>query len=164
MNAAKAIEQAMVAVIRQFAEIGNIELRAWQALKESAVNSNLERKLPFVDVRCSPPVTDAGGVTLHGRVQILCATEGNDDKDHTRITGIYEAIQGVCDDLYSQALNNVAGTTENAIGVFDASLAENAPTISRGGFTFSEGVGPMDEDGVNAIGVSLSVHYSRSGF
>jgi hypothetical protein len=164
MNAAKAIEQAMVAVIRQFAETGAVELRAWQALSEAAVSSDHERHFPCVDIRCSPPVTDANGVTLGCRVQVLCVSMVDKDMDHAVVSKIYEAVQATCDNLYKQALNSTVGTTENEIGVFDASLLENAATMTRGGFTFAEGAGPMDEDGLNVIGVAMMVHYSRSDF
>jgi len=166
MNAAKAIEQAMVAVIRQFADFegAGVELRAWQALREAAVNSNHERKFPCVDVRCSPPVTDGNGRTLSSKLQILCASQVDDDKDHAAVVAIYTTIQVICDNLYGQAMNNTTGTTANEIGVFDASLAENEAGMYRGGFTFTDGVGPMDEDGLNVIGIGMAVHYSRSDF
>jgi len=177
MNAAKAIEQAMVAVLRQFAELGKVELRAWQTVQESAVGSDYDRHYPCVDVRCSPPTTDDNGVTLKSTIFLQCVTQVDYDKNHARASAIYGAVQGVCDDLYKQALRDTTGVSgdgegANEIGVFDAAIASNisaqdpdsTDTMTRGGFKFAEGIGPQDEDGLNVIGISLVCHYSRSDF
>ena len=166
MNASKAIEQAMVAVLRQFASMGDVELRAWQALPESSVGSSCERKFPCVDVRAAPPSVDENGLTCQSAVTILCATKVDDDKNHATVSAIYEAVQGVCDNLYAEALHGTVGVDDtgavpNEIGVFDASLLNNEAEIERGGFTFNDGIGPQQEEGLNVIGINFIIHYSR---
>lgn len=162
MNAAKAIEVAVCSVLRGCAEMGTVELRAWQSLPESAVKSDYKRRFPCVDVRASPQAVDDNAETLTSLVSVLCATQVDDDRGHFVISEIYEAVQGAIDRLVAQQHAGTEATATNEIGLFSASLTENAATVALGGFTFTDGYGPTDDDGLNVIGFSFTVHFSRS--
>jgi hypothetical protein len=91
-------------------------------------------------------------------------TKTDDDKDHAFISGMYEAVQGVCDSLFSVFRSGTL-TTE-PFSTFQARVvAEVGSTAFRfGGLTFGEGLAPADDGGINMIGITLVVHYSRSDF
>lgn len=162
MNAAKAIETAVCEVLRKCAEMGTVELRAWQSLPESIGASDYKRKFPCVDVRASPQAADDNAETLTSLVTILCATQTDDDRTHAKASDIYDAVQGAIDRLVAQQHAGTAGTDTNEIGVFGTSLTASMATVTLGGFTFADGYGPTDDDGLNVIGFSFTVHFSRS--
>jgi len=170
MNVTKAIELAVAETIRKFAEMGeDVTIRAWQSLaSDGSWKKDPDRKFPLIDVRCSPPKTDDNESTLQVECAILMGTNTDDDKDHAFISAMYEAVQGVCDNLFSQ-FRTTAGDTYTAdteIYDFLASVLANtsADAFQFGGFTFGDGLAPADDGGINMIGITLIVHYGRSDF
>jgi hypothetical protein len=160
MNAAKAIERALVATIREHATLGEgVVIRTWQSLREDGETS-FARAFPCVDVRCAPPMVDDNGRTLSCVASILCASKVDDDQDHAIVSGAYEAVQEVCDSLYGQSL----GTAGAETATFMASIAESDSSMAVGGISFEQGLAPYDEEGVSFIGVNLRIHYSRGDF
>jgi hypothetical protein len=162
MNEPKAIELALTDVLRECAEVGTVALRPWQALPEGGLKGDYERKFPCIDLRAGPPSTDPNGITRTGAATILCSTQTDEDQSHAVISGLYEAVQGAIDRLYTQ------GRTHNAAGAewtaFTARMTAEMPTVTVAGFTLSPGTGPMDGDGLNLVGVVINVHFTNSGF
>jgi hypothetical protein len=170
MNITKAIELAMAEVIREYAEMGeDVLIRPWQSLAaDGSWKVDPDRKFPMIDVRCGPPKTDDNESTLAVECSILMGTKTDDDKDHAFISAMYEAVQGVCDNLFSQ-FRTTPGSTYTAdteIADFLASVVASATAakFNFGGFTFGEGLAPADDAGINMIGITVVVHYSRSDF
>jgi len=170
MNVSKAIEIAMAETIRKYAEMGKgVTVRAWQSLaSDGSWKENPDRTFPMIDVRCSPPKTDDNESTLAVECSVLMGTKTDDDKDHAFISAMYEAVQGVCDNLFSQ-FRNATGSTYTAdteIADFLASVIANvtAAGFNFGGFTFGDGLAPADDGGINMIGITMVIHYSRSDF
>ena len=170
MNISKSIELAMAETIRKYARLGEgVTIRAWQSLEaDGSWKENPDRSFPMIDVRCSPPKTDDNQSSLAVECLILMGTNTDDDKDHAFISAMYEAVQGVCDNLFSQ-FRTTAGDTYTAdteIYDFLASVLTNtsADAFQFGGFTFGDGLAPADDAGINMIGITLVVHYGRSDF
>jgi hypothetical protein len=74
----------------------------------------------------------------------------------------------VCDNLFSQ-FRTATGSTYTAdteISDFLASIVANtgADAFKFGGLTFGEGLAPADDAGINMIGITMVIHYSRSDF
>jgi hypothetical protein len=167
MNVAKAIELAMANTIREFAEMGeDVTIRAWQSLEaDGSWLENPDRVFPMIDVRCGPPQTEETQATLQQECSILMGTKTDDDKSHAALSEMYEAVQGVCDELFSQFRSGIF--TGEEIAFFLAALEEaleGDANFNFGGFTFGNGLAPADDNGINMIGITLVVHYSRSDF
>jgi hypothetical protein len=176
MNVPKAIELAMAETIRKYAEMGEgVTIRAWQSLaSDGSWKKDPDRTFPMIDVRCGPPKTDDNQSTRSVECSILMGTKTDDDKDHAFISDMYEAVQGVCDDLFSQFRTETTNVYTGAeISYFLAGVkndpnggAERASAASFefGGFTFGDGLSPADDGGINMIGITLVIHFGRSDF
>jgi len=170
MNVSKAVELAMAEIIRKYAEMGEeVMIRAWQSLaSDGSWKIDPDRKFPMIDVRCGPPKTDDNQSTLAVECSILMGTKTDDDKDHMFISAMYEAVQGVCDKIFSQFRTTswATYTADTEISDFLASVIANttAAKFNFGGFTFGEGLAPADDSGINMIGITMVIHYSRLDF
>ncbi len=166
MNVSKAIELAFAEAIRENAEIGEgVTVRAWQSLEaDGSWKENPDRAFPMVDIRCSPPRMDDSQTTLQVECAILMGTKTDDDKSHAFVSQMYDAIQKVCDDLFSDFRQ--ADENSEPLKTWLATVAANVESgaFGFGGFTFGEGMAPMDDGGVNMIGITMVVHYSKTGF
>ena len=163
-NIPAALERAMSATLREYANLGaGVKLRAFQSLiDDPAVDQDGSKYWPCVDIRVAPPVTDENQATLHCDIAMLCGTYNEDDRQHTALRGLYEAVQSVCDRIFDefQGWYHAGGTTvkdwfETAVN------AELDRAINIGGYTFGEGMAPYDDGGVNMIGITFRVHYTR---
>jgi len=166
MNIPKAIEQAMSFVLKKHAELGKgVMLRAYQSLADDPYWSpSTDLYFPMVDIRCSPPRTDQTQTTLVCECAMLCGTNAQDDKDHAFISSLYEAVEGVVTNIFAQYRH---GTTGGIYAEFVAKVVElvdDAAKFNFGGLTLGEPLAPHDESGVNMIGLTLAVHYSRSDY
>jgi hypothetical protein len=165
MNTAKAIELALVAVIRDYANLmPGVTLRAWQSLRADATwDEEQDRTFPLIEVRASPPRTDDNASTMQTQVSVLVGTLTADDKDHAQISDIYSDVQAAIDRLYAQFRVQVAGDEYNR---FEAVMGENTTlgTWNLGGFTYGDPLSPADDAGANIIGISLIVHHSNDNF
>jgi len=165
MNTAKAIELALVAVIRDYANLTpGVTIRAWQSLRADATwDESQDRTFPVIEVRASPPRTDDNASTMETQVAILIGTLTADDKDHAQISDIYSEVQSVMDRLYAQFRTQVAGDEYNR---FEAIMADNttAGTWNLGGFSYGDPQSPADDAGANIIGIGLIVHHSNNNF
>jgi len=159
MNDAQAIEIALAETMRAHAAIGaGVALRPWQSLRAYATGKSIARVFPCLDIRCTPPALDESQATHNCAASIMAGTLADADADHAIVSALYEAAQGTCERLFAQQ----RGSGGAEIDTFTASLAENAANIRLGGFTFDMGFAPYDEDGVNMIGITFRVHYSRA--
>ena len=166
MNTTKAIELAMAETIRKYAQMGEgVTIRAWQSLEaDGSWKENPDRRFPMIDVRCSPSKTDDNESTLQVECAILMGTNTDDDKSHAFISNMYEAVQGVCDTMFSQFRSGVF--TGEEIAYFLAKIVEDTSSdaFQFGGLTFGDGLAPSDDGGINMIGITMIVHYGRSDF
>lgn len=164
MNVARAIELAYAQTLREYAELGaGCAVRAWQSLRNDPTwDVEKDRTFPMVDVRVSAPRFDDNAHTMYCEAAVLCGTKTDDDIDHAAIQSLYGAVQGVCDLLYAQFL---AGTDGTELTYFKSVLTtELGASFHFGGFTFADGLAPYDNSGVNMIGISMQVHFSRTDF
>ena len=160
MNTPKAIELALTAMIRKYAEIGGGTLvRPWQSLDiEGAFDPASDRVFPCIDVRYAPPMTqDADGqatFVCSGSATIM--TKAQDDITHQQCSSIYAAVFEVLQSIHRAMFGFTAADywTE-----FTAAVVENGGD-SPGGVTFGTPTAPMDDAGLNAIGIGFDVHYS----
>ena len=166
MNVPKAIELAMAKIIRQYAEIGEgVTIRAWQSLAaDGSWDEEKDRTFPLIDIRCGPPQTDENQSTLMVDCSVVMATNADDDKSHAFISDMYEAVQDVCDSLFSKFRSG--DESESPLSDFLALVTEEtaAGAFGFGGLTFGQGLPPADDAGANIIGITLNVHYSRADF
>jgi hypothetical protein len=92
------------------------------------------------------------------------STLASDDKTHKNVSVYYATAQQVIDNLYAQ-YRNTEGAELNA---FNTYLSDKEPVVDDliviGGFSHGDGLSPFEEDGVNVIGVTLIVHYSRADY
>jgi hypothetical protein len=165
MNTAKAIELALVAVIRDHANLPpGVTIRAWQTLRADATwDEAQDRTFPLIEIRASPPRMDANAVTMETQVSALIGTMTADDKDHAQISDIYSEVQAVMDRLYSQFRLSAPGDEYN---LFETVMAANVTpgTWSLGGFSYGEPLSPAEDAGANIIGIGLMVHHSNDNF
>lgn len=161
MNVPKAIELAFTTVMREFAELGaDVLIRPWQSVAaDGSWEETKDRDFPVLDIRCAPPRTEQTQSTMMAETALLCGSKLDDDKGHVVISDLYEAVQSVCDKLFSQART----TDGDELARFKAILAEHLSptTFSFGGLTFGESQPPYNDRGVNMIGVTMVVHYGR---
>jgi hypothetical protein len=171
MNIPNALEQSIAKVLREFSKLGeDIQVRSWQALAvDGTVAAGGQREFPLVIVTAAPPSVDDNQRTGRCTISIMAATKDGDDGQHVVISGMYDAVQGTLDRLFSQWLTVQAGGSAGAeYSAFLASLttllANIGYTFNFSGFSFGDGLIPRNEDGVNTIGTILIVHYGRSDF
>jgi len=157
MTISRAIELAMAEVLRAYTNIGEgAVIRAWQSLTDDQVIAiDGQKEFPMVDIRCSPPATD-DQVTRYCDVQLLCGTYNEDDKNHSKVADLYEAVQTALDLLHDQFF----GTAGDAYNLFVTNMAELAEDFTLGGFTFAGSEPPYEDGAVNLIAVNIRVHYS----
>ena len=166
MNIPRAIEIAVAEVIRKYAQLGEgVTIRAWQSLAvDGSWTAATDRAFPVIDVRCGPPKTDDNQATLAVECAILMGTKTDDDKDHAVISAMYEAVQGLIDTIYAQFRTGTFTGTEIAYLLARIEAESSANAFQFGGLTFGDGLAPVDDDGVNMIGITLTFHYGRSDF
>jgi hypothetical protein len=166
MNVSKAVELAFAEAIRDNAEMGEgVTVRAWQSLEsDGSWKKYPDRAFPMVDVRCSPPRTSEMQGGREVECAILIGTKTDDDKSHAFVSQMYDEIQKVCDDLFADFRR--ADETSEPLKTWLATVEDNVESggFGFGGFTFGEGLSPMDDGGVNMIGITMVVHYSKTGF
>lgn len=163
MNPPRAIELALAGVLRQYAELSaGTAVRAWQSLRsDPGWDEEKDRTFPLVDVRCAPPTFDDNERTMYCECAVLCATKTDDDKDHAVVSSIYGEVQRVLDLLYSQFI----GTAGEEYAAFsDALAAEAGDGFNLGGLSWGTPAAPYDDGGINMIGISIRVHFSRADF
>jgi len=164
MNPPKIIEQALATIIRNRGQIGaGVAIRCWQSLRfGGGWDAEKDFTLPLIDIRCGPPSSDEVERTSTVEASVICATKADDDRDHAQIAALYEATQGVLDDLYAQTF--ASGSTP-VYDEFDAALTAGLGTgFHLGGIAFTDGLRPGEENGANVIGIGLRVSYSRADF
>lgn len=165
MNIPKAVELGFADIIRD-AEIGEgVVIRAWQSLSaDGSWSETPDREFPMIDIRCSPPRSDDNQATLNVECAITMATKTDDDKDHLFISNMYDAVQEVCNNLFKAF--RTGSKTDEPLATFLAAIQNEVASaeFDFGGLTFGEGVAPFDDNGANAIGINMVVHYSRSDF
>ena len=166
MNVPKAVELAFAESIRNNAEMGeSVTIRAWQSLAaDGSWTAPPDRSFPMVDVRCGPPRTDESQTTLQVECAILMGTKTDDDESHAFISNMYDAIQQVCDSLFSKF--RTSALTTGPLVTWLATVAANTESgdFGFGGYTFGEGLPPTDDGGINMIGITMIVHYSNANF
>lgn len=160
MNTPKALELAMNKIIRQHCELGsNVLLRPWQSLaQDGAFDPDDDRSFPCVDIRFSAPRYNEDQVTLVCVGLITAYTKAEDDKDHAAVSELFEAV-------YAEALaifrDSCGATNTGRFDELKQYTAECGDTLSNiGGITLEDGFPPDDENGLNAIGVAIGVHFS----
>jgi hypothetical protein len=168
MNAARAIETAMVQTLRAFADLGKgTVVRGWQNLRiDNAWRvdpiTGADKTLPLVDVRCSPPRPDDSQHTVVASCRIDAMTNAEEDRDHLFISAMYDAIQETCERMRQASL--VVSSSCERLAMFTAALAEEMPQLKFGGLSYGDPTEPFDDDGVNVIGLTLNVHYSLADY
>jgi hypothetical protein len=167
-NVIKALEGAVAATIVATADLAKLpRLRTWQAVDiDNRWSPQRDRVFPLYELRASPPrLSEEDGATLLCPVNIQISTKIDDDKTHAEIEKYYAAAQQVIDNLYAQYRSGTPGSERLA---FNAHLADQEPAVNAliniGGFSHGDGLDPFEEDGVNNIGVTLIIHYSRNDY
>jgi len=166
MNEPRAIEIAFAGIIRRYGEIGEgVAIRTWQSLRrDGSWDESKDRTFPVVDIRCSPPQTDDNERTLVCECAILCGTKTDDDRDHAQIEQMFSGVKAVLDSLFGQFINQTLDGDEYTLFslTLDDELGANFGGI--GGLTWGQGAAPFDDAGVNMIGLTMRVHYSRKDY
>jgi hypothetical protein len=160
MNASKALEIAIAQTIRQHAELGSGTLvRPWQSLKEDgAFDPESDRTFPCVDIRFAAPRYNQDQHTIVCSGQILVMTYTEDDKDHEKISIIFGEMHNV---LLSIFRDSMGESNTGYYAEMVAYVAEQYPDAMHiGGVTLTDGTPPIDQQGLNAIGVGFDVHFS----
>lgn len=168
MNFPKAFEAALMQTITTHAQwTAQPRIRAWHGLSADAEWARTDdASYPLVDIRAKHPTTDLdSGYTQECVMSILIASHSDDDPSHDQLSGIYSSVSSVLDAIYSQFLSDVPGDERNTFDeVLTNSFPDESGVLSIGGFTFGEGLEPYEEGAMNFVGMSFSVHFSRSDF
>lgn len=163
MNVSAAFEYALGQTLRSYAEIGgDTTVRVWQNLRaDSSWRDSAEgdKALPCIDIRCTPPQRDDNQVGLTVTATVEIRTKAEDDRDHSEISGIFDAVQEHLDDLFDQIKDADPGDEYGAF--LEIMTAELGETINIGGFTFGDSSAPYEDDGQLVIAVAFVLHYAR---
>jgi hypothetical protein len=166
-NVPRALEGATAATLQQTADLATMpRIRTGQAVDaDGRWSPAADRVFPLYDLRAAPPtLSEEAGATLLCPVEIQISTLASDDKTHEKLGIYYATAQQVIDRLYAQYRN--AGGTE--LDAFNTYLSDKEPVvddlIAIGGFSHGNGLGLFEEDGVNVMGITLIVHYSRADY
>lgn len=159
MNIPDACEKATAAMIRKYGEIGpGVLLRCWQSLRfDRTWNEKTDRQTPYEDIRFAPERVDENQSTMICEGVVVCATKGDDDKDHSAIKRLYEETHKVMRDIFADFR---ARGTGGKYDEFKAAILEHAQNgITIGGVTFTEPAPPFDESGTNSIGIGFAIRF-----
>ena len=162
MNVQKAIELALAKVHKDHANVPDtVMLRCWQTVdNDPKWEPTVDRYFPMVEFRAQPGVMDSTGRGIMSMCGIMSATKAVDDPSHATVSLLFEKSLAVIYRLYGQDVNKQPGAELNT---FLAVMTEHVPAIEFvfGGFTITENIAPFEEEGVNAIGITLTTHYTR---
>jgi hypothetical protein len=165
MNPPKAIELAIAAMIRSHANIGAKTLvRPWQSLNvEGAFDPKDDRTFPCVDVRFGSPRHNEDQTTLVCSGEILSMVYAEDDRNHQKISGIYDEVHDVVLGIFRDFMGRIPAGEYGAgfYGEFtDLVAQEDGGKIRIGGITMEEGMPPSDDGNALGIGVGMGIHFS----
>ena len=164
MNNAKAIELAFAETVRQYAAIGaDTIIRTWQSMRfDNKWDESKDRTFPVLDIRAIPATTDDNEVTLFCNVMFICATTVDDDKDHAAISAMYEEVRTLLDKIFSQFRQGDSTEVEFLNGKIDNYAGGKIETPVS--FTWGDPLSPAEDEGLNMIGIGMTVHFGRSDF
>ena len=143
-------------------------VRPWQTLdaddKWAGDAVKGDRTFPLVSVACSPTAQDPENFrTGHTTAQIAMLTDADEDQSHDSISTLYTALIATLNNLYGDYTKQTLTGAEYV--TWAAGWTAYVPsTCTFGGFIWGPPSPPETIDAVNAIGVSMEVHYSRSDF
>jgi len=164
MNLPKAIEQVLADLIRSNAAVGpGVIFRPWQTLQaDNNWDASVDRIFPLIDIRCSAPTTADNQVARSVECAVLMGTNADDDRDHAFISNMFEEVHQFLDQLFIQFRAGNFDADPLASFVEDTqALVGDASRFRFGGLTFGAGMEPYDDGGINMLGITLEVHYSR---
>jgi hypothetical protein len=163
MNIPLAIENAVANLIRGQSIGPATVVRCWHNLRaDQKWSTDADRVLPCIDVRCSAPKTDDNQITLSASCAIQIMTNAEDDQDHAAINAYEEAVQHALDTLYAQW--RAPGQSGAVYQAFRTSIETDCSGALVGGLEFGDPLPPFDDGGINSVGVTLIVHFSRNDF
>lgn len=160
MNISAAIELALADVIRNSAEgVPGTVIRAWRTLSEEQALAEGPRKFPMISISASTKGYDENQATNFCDVVILCGTFNEDDKNHANCAALAEQTETGLDALFDQFMDNSPG---DAYNLFTSRMAADyTGTFNLGGFSWTGNEPPYEDGGINLIGMSFRVHFSR---
>jgi hypothetical protein len=158
MNPSKIFEQAMCAMLRKAELGGGVHLRPWQSLLfDGTWDADADKQFPLVDIRFSPEAVNGDQWTLACTGLLMCATLTDDDRDHAKISGLYEAVYGVAVGIFRSFISGVGDYYSD----FLAEVATaGAGVVNVGGITLESPMAPDNSEGTNTIGIGITVHFS----
>lgn len=145
-------------MLRQ-AELGaGVVLRPWQSLRlDGSWSEEIDYQFPYVDIRFSPEVVDSDQVTCTCNGSIMAATLTEDDKDHEKISALYEAVYIVINGIFRSFISG----SDTLYADFLTQISEiDSTVLDVGGITLEGSNAPQNADGVNMIGIGISIHFS----
>jgi hypothetical protein len=165
MNAAKAIELSLSAVLLEHANLPEaVMIRCWQTLDaDPKWSRDNDRYFPLVELRAQPAVMDANERTMRAPCSIMVATKTEDDPSHEEVSDLYTKVENAIYGMYGQFMGAGSGAI---LSTYLAELASRtvAGQFNFAGLTLSDAIIPFDDNGVNAIGMQLTTHYTREDF
>lgn len=164
MNAAKAIEIAIAHTLRTHAAMGaDTAMRPFQTLRWDTRwnldDENSDRRTPCADIRCSPSIIVEGDLTYTTTVSVEFITTTEQDRDHARLSAIFEAGYQCLRQLLIDAAT-LPVPTSGPFATFTAKIAELDAAIAIAGFVNTQPTAPSSADGLNSIGLSFEVRHS----
>ena len=164
MNAAKAIEIGIAHALRTHAAMGKeTAIRPFQTLRWDTRwkldAENGDRRMPCADIRCSPSTVAESDRTYSTLVSIEFITSTEDDRDHTKLSEIFEAGYECLRQLLIDAATLPVPTT-GPYATFAEEVASLDASIAIAGFIEVQPIAPSSTDGLNTIGLSFEVRHS----
>lgn len=170
MKPAKAIELAMAEIINDYADIGrNTKIRAFQNMEfNGTFVQDVDREYPFVGIGASPPMPGDDAASQTVDVAVFIQTKAVDDKAHTEISAIYEAVQGTLDRIYSGFRRFCAGGETEEYTEFCRRVkeydTENLIANEYLSLTWADTQPPSEDNGAWVIMMTMRVHFGRTDF
>jgi hypothetical protein len=167
MNACKAIELALKDTLAKFAKCGESTwLCAEQAQTKDAdfeERTKANRFFPCVVIMATPESADDNGWTFAQPVRLLIGTHSSDDPFATNRAEIYEAVRGLVNALYFQALDpSIAPQTELDFFAQAFSGYLSGGTIAIGGITLPGNPAPGIVGEIQTMTVELVFHWPQT--
>ena len=162
MNVPKAIETAVAAMLRKYAELGaKTVIRPFQNLNyDGTWDKTKDRELPVLDIRFAPERVDETQATFVSEGSVLIGTHVQDDKNHAELSTIYGETHDVLRDIFRGFRGEIDTAKYDEFKALIAIEADIGSTFEIGGITFGEPLAPYDDGNVNMIGIGFNIHFS----
>lgn len=158
MNLPKALELALATMMRDKGLVAGAIIRPWQSLAfDVGWHKKADAERPLVDIRFAPESVDETQHTYTSAGNIILQTKTDDDIDHAIISDMYSRAHGLARGIFYDFINNLGGRYAEFVNLVEDIFSD---VVFIGGITLGDATPPESEEDRNAIGFSITIHFS----